>query len=233
MTIATYELDKIHDTYNLLKYSKWIPCNCDGCRGEQEPHFYRHDILKKFVVDGQREIQCQKWYKLVNVKELIDGVMVRKRVEGLGKRFRVALSFPGERRGFVEKVVGVLVKVFEEEYVFYDKNFEAELARPNLDTYLQGIYQNNSELIVVFLCAEYEKKEWCGLEWRAIRDLIKKKKAWEIMFVRFDDTEIAGTFSIDGYVSAKERAPEEVGKCIIERYRINEQRLRDEKRGMR
>ncbi len=53
------------------------------------------------------------------------------------------------------------------------------------------------------------------------------------MFVRFDDTEIAGTYSIDGYVNAEEREPEEVAERIIERYRINEQRLRDEKRGRR
>jgi GTPase SAR1 family protein len=233
MTIATYELDKIHDTYKQLKYSKWIPCNCDECKGEQEPHFYRHDILQKFVADEQREIQCQKCYKMVNVVELIDDVMVRMGVEGVMKRFRVALSFPGERRKYVEKVAENLVEEFGEEQVFYDKNFEAELARPDLDTYLQGIYHEDSELIVVFLCAEYEKKEWCGLEWRAIRDLIKKKKAWEIMFVRFDDMEIPGTYSIDGYVSAEGREPEEVAERIIERYRINEQRLRDEKRGRR
>ena len=233
MTIVTYELDKIHDSYKRLKYSKWIPCNCEGCRGEQEPYFYRHDILRKFVVDGQREIQCQKCYKMVNVMGLIDGVMVRMGVEGEGKRFRVALSFPGERRGFVEKVAAGLVEEFGRHEVFYDKNFEAELARPNLDTYLQGIYHDDSELIVVFLCGEYEKKEWCGLEWRAIRDLIKKKKTSEIMLVRFDETEIAGVLSIDGYVSAKGREPEEIAKRIIERYRMNEEGQTDEKQRRR
>ena len=231
MTIVTYELDRIHDSYTRLKHSKWIPCNCEGCRGEQEPHFYRYDILKKFVVDGQREIQCQKCYKMVNVMGLIDGVMVRMAVEGEGKRFRVALSFPGERRDYVEKVAAGLIEEFGRHEVFYDRNFEAELARPDLDTYLQRIYHDDSELIVVFLCAEYETKEWCGLEWRAIRDLVKKKKAGEIMFVRFDDAEIPGAFSIDGYVSAEGREPEEIGKRIVERYRINERRRGDEKRG--
>jgi hypothetical protein len=181
---------------------------------------------------GYYKIQCQKKPdEMVDVRGLIDDVMVRMAVEGEGKRFRVALSFPGERRGFVGKVAESLVKEFGKEEVFYDKNFEAELARLDLDTYLQGIYHKDSELIVVFLCAEYEKKEWCGLEWRAIRDLIKNKKAWEIMFVRFDDAEIPGAFSIDGYVSAEGREPEEIAKRIVERYRINEQRRGDEKRG--
>jgi hypothetical protein len=42
--------------------------------------------------------------------------------------------------------------------VFYDKDFTAQLARPNLDTVLQRIYLQNSYLIVVFFCADYEKK---------------------------------------------------------------------------
>ena len=234
MTIVTYELDKIHDTYKRLKYSKLIPCNCEGCKGSQEPYFYAYQTLRDFLSKGYYKIQCQKKPdEMVDVRGLIDDVMIRSEAAGAGKRFRIALSFPGERRKYVGKVAESLVEEFGQKQVFYDKNFEAELARPDLDTYLQGIYHDDSELIVVFLCAEYEKKEWCGLEWRAIRDLIKKKKAWEIMFVRFDDTEIAGTFSIDGYVSAEGREPEEVAERIIERYRINEQRLRDEKRGRR
>jgi GTPase SAR1 family protein len=231
MTIVTYELDRIHVSYKRLKYSKLIPCNCEVCKGNQEPHFYKYDKVREFITDRQYKIQCQKRpYRMVNVLVLIDNVMDRIGREGARKRFRVALSFPGERRKYVGKVAKSLIEEFGEEQVFYDKNFEAELARPDLDMYMQGIYHDDSELIVVFLCAEYEEKEWCGLEWRAIRDLIKKKKAWEIMFVRFDDTEIAGTYSIDGYVNAEGREPEEVAERIIERYRINEQRPRDEKR---
>lgn len=78
------------------------------------------------------------------------------------KRFKVALSFPGERRPFVGKVATCLQQQLGD--VFYDLYYEAELARPNLDTLLQRIYHDNSELIVVFLCAEYSSKEWTGLE---------------------------------------------------------------------
>ena len=35
--------------------------------------------------------------------------------------------------------------------VFYDRFHEAELARPNLDVYLQEIYHDRSRLVVVFL----------------------------------------------------------------------------------
>ncbi len=133
------------------------------------------------------------------------------------KRFKVALSFAGERRLFVEKVAEALVAKLGNDAVFYDKFFTAELARTNLDTYLQNIYHKDSELIVVFLCADYARKEWCGLEGRALRDLIKQKEDSLIMPFRFDDTEIAGFFSTDGYVSVRTMPPEEAARLILVR----------------
>jgi hypothetical protein len=76
---------------------------------------------------------------------------------------------------------------------------------------------------VVFLCAEYEQKEWCGLEWRAVRDMLKKKTTAEIMLVRLDKTDIRGLFSIDGYIDAEGRDPEEVAGLIMDRLRMNRQ----------
>ena len=115
--------------------------------------------------------------------------------------------------------------------VIYDKHFEVELARPDLYIYLQEIYHAKSELVVVFLCAEYEKKEWCGLEWRAVRDLIKNRRTSDIMPIRFDDTHIRGLFSIDGYINAKEHTPEQIAKYIIERYQINQEAREEMTRG--
>jgi len=133
------------------------------------------------------------------------------------KRFRVALSFPGERRDFVEGVAGTLSERIGKERVFYDKYHEAELARPNLDTHLQRLYHQVADLIVVFLCSDYEQKEWCGLEWRAIRALIKNKQDHAIMLIRFDETEISGLYPIDGYVSVNDRIPSEIARLILER----------------
>ena len=97
------------------------------------------------------------------------------------------------------------------------------LARLDLDTYLQRIYHDGSDLIAVFLCAEYEKKDWCGLEWRAIRDLIKNRNSAAIMPFRFDSTSIPGLFSIDGYVEIGQRSPSDVAALILQRLEHNEQ----------
>ena len=133
--------------------------------------------------------------------------------------FKVTLSFPGEWRDYVCEVSKTIKSNIDGE-VFYDMDYQAQLARPNLDILLQEIYRNNSDLIVVFLCKEYNDKEWCGLEWRAIRDIIKSRKDKNIMFMRFDDSDVKGTFSIDGYISLKDKSPSEAANFILERLSI-------------
>ncbi len=140
---------------------------------------------------------------------------------GTDKRFRVALSFPGERRGFVEQVADYLSQALGRDRILYDAWYEAEFARPDLDTYLQALYRDQSDLICVFLCADYERKDWCGLEWRAVRDLIKRRQGSAVMPLRFDMTEIPGLFSTDGYVWLGDgRDPAEVATLILERWQL-------------
>ena len=136
-------------------------------------------------------------------------------------RFKIALSFPGEHRSFVEKVAALLADRVGRYQVLYDRYYEAEFARTDLDTYLQRLYHDESELIAVFLCADYERKQWCGLEWRAVRDLIKQRQAATVMPLRFDETEIPGLFSIDGYVWVGGRSPQEIADLILQRMESN------------
>ncbi len=132
-------------------------------------------------------------------------------------RFKVAMTFPGERRAYVSEVVEALREPLGPDAVFYDSDYQAQLARPNLDTLLQGIYRQNSQLLVVFLCAEYGHKQWCGLEWRVIRDIIKAKEDERVMFVRFDDAPVNGFLSIDGYIDARSHGPAKVAAFIRRR----------------
>lgn len=146
---------------------------------------------------------------------------INSEVYMLRKRFKVALSFPGEYREFVSQVANWLAKNLGQQAVFYDQWFQAELARPNLDDYLQAIYHDHSELIVPFLCTDYAKREWCGLEWRAIRDLLKRRQDQDIMPMRFDNTHIPGLFGIDGYIDLKNHNPERVANLILQRLQHN------------
>lgn len=134
-------------------------------------------------------------------------------------RFKVAISFPGERQPYVSRVVRALREPLGKDSVFYYPDYKAQLARLNLDTLLQRIYRDRSDLIVVFLCAEYAIKQWCGLEWRAVREIIKSKDDHRLMLVKFDDADVEGVFSIDGFIDAKANTAKQVAEFILMRVR--------------
>ena len=75
------------------------------------------------------------------------------------KRFQVGLSYPGEYRALVAQVAGYLANQLGKERVFFDKYHEAEILRLNMDTYLQNIYHNDCELLVVFLGSPYKSMQ--------------------------------------------------------------------------
>lgn len=136
------------------------------------------------------------------------------------KRFSVALSFAGEHRALVGTLANLLASAIGRDRILYDEFLEAELARPNSDTYLQRLYHDESDLIVVFLSKDYERKEWPGVEWHPIRDLIKRKQDQSVMYMRLDDSPVAGVFSTDIYINATQREPSDLVTLILTRLRM-------------
>jgi hypothetical protein len=133
-------------------------------------------------------------------------------------RFKIALSFPGERRSYVAVGAEKLRDSLGPDSIFYDHDYQSQLARPNLDLLLQDIYANRAELVVVFFGAEYQENRWCGLEWRSIRSFLTTRTDSKIMFVRFDDSKIDGVFPNDGYLDARKNRPGKLAQLIIERF---------------
>src|SRR5437764_14371319 len=84
------------------------------------------------------------------------------------KRFRIACSFAGEKRDCVERIAALLARQFGENAILYDGYHQPELSRSDAAFYLPDLYEKEADLIVVVLCPDYEKKEWCGLEWNAV-----------------------------------------------------------------
>jgi hypothetical protein len=137
--------------------------------------------------------------------------------------FDVALSFPGASRDYVENVAKELETLLGPHAYFYDNNYVSQLARPNLDILLQGIYRERSSLVVVFLSKDYQDKEWCGIEFRAIREIIMKRETGKVMFVRLDDGEVEGVFKTDGYIDARKFSPHDVARFVEERVNLSKQ----------
>ena len=213
--VIEYEFD---DTIALFDFTSLVPL------------MVKLDIADWEMSRTHWAVKDEDLFEILASAGLVDKILVGEdrppgRVEEV--RFKVALSFPGEKRDYVADVAAEVKKRLGASNVFYDKDFTAQLARPNLDTLLQRIYLNNSDLVVVFLCADYERKQWCGLEWRAIRTIIKNKNDHAIMFMRFDGADVSGAMSIDGYVDLDEYTPVQVARMIVERVRLNESPPRD------
>ena len=151
--LIEYEFDDHIDQFNYSKLSD---------------HERRLDIERWELSRTHWAVKDEDLFEILASLDLVDSSYVGEerpagRVEEI--HFKVALSFPGEKRPYVSTVASELKKRLGPGTVFYDRDFTAQLARPNLDTLLQRIYLNNTDLVVVFLCAEYEDKDWCGLEW--------------------------------------------------------------------
>lgn len=136
------------------------------------------------------------------------------------KRFRVALSFPGEKRDFVKQVAESLAQNVPSEKILYDKWYEEEFARADLKTYLPDLYHRESDLVVVFHGKDYMNKDWCGAEWNAIQSLIHRRRVDSVLLCRFDrDAEIPGLYDA-GYIEIEDESnkrAQEVAELIIQR----------------
>ena len=143
------------------------------------------------------------------------------------KRFRIAFSFAGEKRNFVEQVAAILARRFGKERILYDKFHQGEFSRSDLAFYLPDLYESEAELVVAVFCPDYENKEWCGLEWNAIFGLLKKRKVSEVMLARFDRVEGKGLRGLAGYTDLDELTPEQAASVILERLALNEGKPKD------
>lgn len=181
--------------------------------------YYEFLLSLVYLKECDSSIQIYNWFG--------SHVLIRKPEEAMDRVsesididshvFDVALSFPGESRDYVLDVTKDLHLNLGKDSYFYDKNYTAHLARPDLDTLLQDIYRNRSKLVVVFLSGEYDEKEWCGLEFRAIKQFIKDKQHKKLMLVKLGDGEVKGIFDTDGYVDGTKEAPAAVANHILER----------------
>lgn len=143
------------------------------------------------------------------------------------KRFRIAFSFAGEKRDFVKAVADLLAKRFGESAILYDKFHEAEFADANLAFDLPSLYKHDTDLIVSVFCKDYDNKEWCGLEWRAIFSMIKEGDTKQIMLTRFDHADGKGLHGLAGFIELDHKTPEQFVTLILERLALNECKPKD------
>lgn len=197
-------IDEIHDDYGWVASEVRHPDIKSGKPWPLEAMFY----------DFQHEDNSVPMKRITQNFQLSESVSP---VDITTHYFDVSVSFPGEVRETVELIVSSLEELIRPNSCFYDNNYKSQLARPSLDELLQDIYRNRSKLIVVFLCKKYQEKKWCGVEFRAIRELIFERENEKVMFIKMDEGAVSGVFKTDGYIDGKAHAPEEIAVFIQER----------------
>ncbi len=142
MTIVTYELDKIHNSYgNRLKVDKLIPCNCKTCQtnkvNNKDPYFHRFDNLRNLLAKSIQVSQCQISGDLVNIYSLIDDSIGRKGLSSSQTQTRIdkAYIFQGNvdiKRDSYEAIAhGSGDAVAAQEATNKSKNLNVEAERIN------------------------------------------------------------------------------------------------------
>ncbi len=75
LSIIGHELERIHTSFEKLKYETLIPCNCAECKSDETPYQFAYKVLQKSLAKHNLEVQCQKSFDMVNVRRLIDDVI--------------------------------------------------------------------------------------------------------------------------------------------------------------
>ncbi|MFN9622919.1 MAG: AAA-like domain-containing protein [Cyanobacteriota bacterium] len=152
---------------------------------------------------------------------------------GPGKRFRVAFSFAGEKRKFVAEVAEILAIKFGHASILFDEFHEAEFARPDLAAYLSRIYTEESDLVVVVFGSNYQDKEWCGAEWRAVYRWCKENHFQKVILSTFGSIEgievPEGVAGLAGFINLQGMSPVQFAEIILERLAIHAGSLLDVK----
>jgi hypothetical protein len=132
----------------------------------------------------------------------------------MSKLFRIGLSFPGDlRKDLVSEVAKILAFKFAKNYtqdgqdlVLYDHFHKDQFNLPELSKELPNLYRDQCEVIAVFLCSEYAKRHWCGLEWEKIKELAadpnSRRKIYLIWYGPEDDlilNELGLDRKVDGF----------------------------------
>lgn len=131
------------------------------------------------------------------------------------QKYDIALSFAGEDRNYVDRVANLLKE--RGVKVFYDLFEEADLWGKDLYTHLSEVYQKQAKFTVVFISKAYANKLWTNHERRAAQSRAFQEAQEYILPARFDDTEIPGVLPTIGYVSLKDRTPDDFVSLITKK----------------
>ncbi|MEO6039802.1 MAG: toll/interleukin-1 receptor domain-containing protein [Saprospiraceae bacterium] len=77
------EIEEIHKNYAKIQVKKLIPCNCEKCISNINPHFFDFNTLKYALLQGNALIQCYNSFESINIESLIKDIDLSKRKKNI------------------------------------------------------------------------------------------------------------------------------------------------------
>ncbi|RCJ23846.1 hypothetical protein A6770_28940 [Nostoc minutum NIES-26] len=113
LAVISHELEKIHSSYERLKYETLVPCNCETCKNSETPHYYRLNVLYKLRDTNKDKIQCQESGDMVDVLGLIDDVFKPEPVT----KNQVFISYSHEDQEWLTKLQTHLIPMIGNQII--------------------------------------------------------------------------------------------------------------------
>lgn len=74
LSIISREMDYIHKTLNYPSVKKQIPCNCDICQNNANPHYYDYETLKRYEEKNKKDILCPISIEEIKISDITYGI---------------------------------------------------------------------------------------------------------------------------------------------------------------
>lgn len=139
----------------------------------------------------------------------------RKEKTGEDWTYDIAISYAGEDRDVVEKLVLELQK--KDVKVFYDSFEKAELWGKDLYSYLSDLYRFRAKFCVIFVSQHYANKLWTNHERKAAQARAFTENLTYLLPIRLDDTDIPGLLNTIGYIRWQSESVENIAGMIVQK----------------
>ncbi|ESA34600.1 leucine rich repeat -containing protein, partial [Leptolyngbya sp. Heron Island J] len=86
LSIVANEIDEINGSFEKIRVAKMVPCICEECQADKQPHFFRMPTLDRYLEKRRYEITCDKSCIDVNVRRLTAVLSDYDRFDELDKK---------------------------------------------------------------------------------------------------------------------------------------------------
>jgi Leucine-rich repeat (LRR) protein len=145
LTVVSYEIDKINDSYERIQVKKLIPCNCQTCAGSQDPHFYELNKLQERIDNRKPTIECGKPpYEDVPVQPLIGDFTFEP------------MLFPWEMESDEDEIIAQDRAIEHEKTVWPTQTLAPEVRQ---EIYISYAWSGESETIINKIDAAFQGQD--------------------------------------------------------------------------